>query len=117
VEALVHSLSYHVALDSLVPHGELILHSYRQLAIGRIKALVLLTADVGMKKPRVSGHRVGKLGAPLRRPDVIVLDDMGIRAAAGRMLGLGRSASVSELARSRRTMEAISVCSNPLSIS
>lgn len=34
----------------------------------------------------------------LRRPDVIVLDDMGIRAAAGRMLGLGRSASVSELA-------------------
>jgi DNA-3-methyladenine glycosylase II len=34
----------------------------------------------------------------LQRPDVIVLDDMGIRAAAGRMLGLGRSASVSELA-------------------
>ena len=35
----------------------------------------------------------------LQRPDVIVLDDTGIRAAAGRMLGLGRSASVAELAK------------------
>ena len=34
----------------------------------------------------------------LQRPDVVVLDDTGIRSAAGRMLGLGRSASVSELA-------------------
>ena len=34
----------------------------------------------------------------LQRPDVVVLDDGGIRAAAGRMLGLGHSASVSELA-------------------
>jgi len=59
----MHSLSYHVALDSLVPHGEFILHSYRQLAIGRIEAVVLLTADVGMKKPRVSGYHVRKLGA------------------------------------------------------
>lgn len=34
----------------------------------------------------------------LGRPDVIVLDDMGIRAAAGRALGLGRPASARELA-------------------
>lgn len=34
----------------------------------------------------------------LQRPDVIILDDMGIRAAAGRALGLGRSASARELA-------------------
>lgn len=34
----------------------------------------------------------------LQRPDVVVLDDTGIRAAAGRMLGLGRSARVGELA-------------------
>lgn len=34
----------------------------------------------------------------LQRPDVIVLDDMGIRAAAGRMLGIGRAASAGELA-------------------
>ena len=34
----------------------------------------------------------------LQRPDVVVLDDRGVRAAAGRMLGLGRSASVSQLA-------------------
>lgn len=34
----------------------------------------------------------------LLRPDVIVQDDMGIRAAAGQALGLGRSASARELA-------------------
>ena len=34
----------------------------------------------------------------LQRPDVVVLDDTGIQAAAGRMLGLARSASVGELA-------------------
>ena len=33
----------------------------------------------------------------LKRPDVIVLDDIGIRAAAGRALGLGRPASAREL--------------------
>jgi len=35
----------------------------------------------------------------LRRPDVVVLDDVGIRTAAGRLLGLGRPASASELAQ------------------
>lgn len=34
----------------------------------------------------------------LQRPDVVIVDDAGVRAAAGRMLGLGRPASVSELA-------------------
>ena len=63
MEALVHPLSYDVAFDSLIPHDELILHSCRQLAIGRTEAVVLLTADVGTKKPRVSRNGVGKLGA------------------------------------------------------
>ena len=34
----------------------------------------------------------------LQRPDVVIVDDAGVQAAAGRMLGLGRPASVSELA-------------------
>lgn len=34
----------------------------------------------------------------LQRPDVVVLDDAGIRAAAGMMLGLGRPAGIDELA-------------------
>ena len=33
----------------------------------------------------------------LGRPDVVVVDDVGIREAAGRMLGLGRPATPSEL--------------------
>ncbi len=35
----------------------------------------------------------------LRRPDVLALDDLGIRASTGRMLGLGRAATREELAR------------------
>ena len=34
----------------------------------------------------------------LRRPDVLALDDYGVRLSAGRMLGLGRAASRVELA-------------------
>lgn len=34
----------------------------------------------------------------LGRPDVLALDDMGVRASAGRMMGLGRSATRDELA-------------------
>jgi len=38
----------------------------------------------------------------LQRPDVVVLDDTGVRAAAGRALGLGRTATVAELSEAAK---------------